>query len=108
VAQQQEWWNNYGPWLAGLYPDLWKEISNMASKRGRAIYDWGPAIEDVGLRRLLEMAGFKKVIDEIGTKKFVEEIGTKQVLEEIEVTDLLASLTPEKRRELDRLMHPTR
>lgn len=79
-------WQTYGSLLGALFPDQRKEFEIMAAKRGRGETDL-----DIVLANLLEQAG---------PKKLVEGGGLRKIIDKISVDDLLAQLTPERRREL--------
>jgi hypothetical protein len=93
----------YGGWMASLHSSAWKEIEAMVRRTSKGLtIDLRPAIESLGLGQVIEQVGTKRVIEEIGSKRFIEEIGSKRLFEEIDLEDLLANLSPAKRRELKR------
>jgi hypothetical protein len=121
VAEQPKLQQCYGGWMASLHSSAWKEIEAMVRKTSKGLtIDLRPAIESLGLGQVIEQVGTKRVIEEIGSKRFLEEIGgkrfleeigskrfleevgSKRFLEEIDLDDLLANLSPAKRRELKR------
>ncbi len=112
VVEQPKLQQLYGGWMASLHPSAWQEIEAMVRKTGKSvIFDMEPAIEALGLDRIIETVGTKRVVDligakrfleEIGPKRFLKEVGSKRFLEEIDLVDLLANLSPAKRRELKR------
>jgi len=57
---------------------------------------------ELDIRPSVEFLGLEKVIDQIGKKRVLDQIGKKRVLEELDVDDILANLSPAKRRELQR------
>jgi hypothetical protein len=98
--------------MASLHSSAWKEIEAMVRRTSKGLtIDLRPAIESLGLGQVIEQVGTKRVIEEIGSKRFIEEIGSKRFIEEIgskrlfeeiDLEDLLANLSPAKRRELKR------
>ena len=62
-------------------------------KREKLVFDFRPWIEELGV---------EGVIDQIGEKRVLDHIGKKRVLERLDVDDILANLSPAKRRELQR------
>jgi hypothetical protein len=84
----------YGGWLASLHPTAWKEIEAMARIAGKRLnFDIRPAIESLGLDRVIERVGLDRVIEQVGAKELIKRIGLDR---------LLASLSPAERRELKR------
>jgi hypothetical protein len=112
VVEQPKLQQLYGGWMASLHSSAWKEIEAMVRKTSKGLtIDLRPAIESLGLgvvieqvgsKRVIEEIGSKRVIEEIGSKRVIEEIGSKRFLEEIDLDDLVANLSPAKRRELKR------
>jgi hypothetical protein len=66
--------------------------------RKQLIFDWRPALDTVGLKRLLEQAG---------TDNVIEEIGKKEILARLDVDDVLAHWPAAKRRALKRRLEET-
>jgi hypothetical protein len=112
VVEQPKLQQLYGGWMASLHSSAWKEIEAMVRRTSKGLtIDLRPAIESLGLGQVIEQVGTKRVIEEIGSKRFIEEIGSKRFIEEIgskrlfeeiDLEDLLANLSPAKRRELKR------
>jgi hypothetical protein len=111
----------YGGWMAGLHAVAWKEVEVMVRRAGKDPWiDLEPAIDamgvdrivaQIGVQRFIELLGAKRFIDEYGSKRFIEEfgskrlieeIGSKRLIEEIGLEGLLANLSPADRRELKR------
>jgi hypothetical protein len=84
----------YGGWLASLHPTAWKEIETMARTMGKRLtFDIRPAIESLGLDRVIDQVGIDRVIEQIGEKELIKRIGLDR---------FIASLSPRERRELKR------
>jgi hypothetical protein len=112
VVEQPELQQRYGGWMASLHPRAWQEIEAMVRKSGKGLkIDLEPAIEAMGLgriidqvgaKRVIEEVGAKRVIEEVGAKRVIEEVGAKRVIEEMGLDGLLANLSLAQRRELKR------
>jgi hypothetical protein len=119
VASQADLWAVYSGWLATMFPGLWEEVKQMASRAKRGpILDFRPIIEkigldefvrQVGLKRMIEEMGLKQVIQEVGLKQVIQEVGlkevikeagAKQVIDEMGMDELVSVLTPAERKEL--------
>ncbi len=84
----------YGGWLATLHPAAWKEIETVARTMGKkALFDIRPAIESLGLDRVIEQVGLDRVIEQVGLDRVIEQVG---------IDRWLASLSPAQRREVER------
>ncbi len=115
----------YGTRFASLHKDIWREVEAMArKKRQEPEIDIRPAVEWVGLSKAIKQIGEKEIIKEIGEKEFIRQIGEKEVIKQIgekevikqigkkkivdeflDVDDIVASLSPEKRRQLARRLN---
>jgi len=85
VLEQPALQAQYAGWLASLHPAAWKEVEVMARAAGKKFQiDLRPAIEHLGL------------------EKVIEQVGKKRVMKLFSLDDILASLSPEQRRELKR------
>jgi uncharacterized protein with von Willebrand factor type A (vWA) domain len=101
VAEQPGLQRLYGGWLASLHATAWKEVETMARATGkRLLFDIRPAIESLGLDRVIEQVGIERVIEQIGIERVVEQFGKKEVIKWIGIEDWLAHLSPAERREL--------
>ena len=81
----------YGGWVVELFPDLSKELKEMARTKGKGPnLSWGPVIEAIGEKELIRQIG-----PELLMKALFKEVGPEQVLEAA-----IAKLTPEQLREL--------
>jgi hypothetical protein len=77
-----------------LYPHLKDEVNQMMQQLGEEpILDFRPAIELVGLQRVIDQVGLQRVINEVGPEKVLAVLG---------VEGILAHLTPEQLQELKR------
>src|SRR5262249_25106107 len=61
---------------------------------------WNRVIEKLGRKELIEHLDKKELIKQIGKKELIEQIGKKELVELLTIEDLLANLSPAKRREL--------
>ncbi len=96
IASQADLWQLYGPWLATMFPKLWKEAKQMARRAKQGpVFDFRPVIEEIGLEGLIRQIGLKRMIEEMGPQRVIKEVGLKE---------LVAKLTPEQREELRRLL----
>jgi hypothetical protein len=103
VAEQPNLQQLYGGWVASLHPEVWKEVEAMARAAGKGLkIDLQAAIDAMGLGRIVEQVGVRRVVDLIGIDSFLEQLGKKEVLERMDVDELVANLSPAKRRELKR------
>src|SRR5262245_15743524 len=94
VLEQPELRQLYGGWLASLHATAWKEIEAMARTMGKRLnFDIRPAVESLGLDRVIEQVGIDRVIQQVGEKEVVRRIGLEC---------WLANLSPAERRELKR------
>jgi len=85
VVEQASLQELYGGWMAYLHPVAWKEVEDMARATGKRLkFDSRPAVEALGLDRIIEQVGEKEVIKRIGLDRW------------------LANLSPAERRELKR------
>ncbi len=94
LDKQRDLWPIYSTWLATLFPDLWEEIEKMAKQKAR-----GPVLD---LRPVIEKMGLGKVIEQVGIDRVIEQLGPARVLEHYSVDTLLANLSPQRKRELQR------
>lgn len=97
------------------------EIEAMARAAGKKLpFDIRPAIDMLGLDRVLEQVGIDRVVEEVGVDRvaeqvgvdrvvekvgvdrFIQEVGDKELIRRIGMDRLLASLSPAERRELKR------
>src|SRR5205823_13279570 len=87
VVGQPKLLARYGGWLAGLHPEVWKEVEAMARTAKRELkIDLRPAIESLGIRRVLEQVGVDRVIEalrEVGADRVIEALGEKEVMRHI-------------------------
>jgi hypothetical protein len=121
VLEHRELQERYGGWLASLHPTAWREVEAMAQAIGKKVkLDLRPAINylgldkvidqvgldrviaEVGLDRVIAEVGLDRVIAEVGPKRVIEQLGVKDVVKQIGMDRLLASLSPAERRELKR------
>ncbi len=84
----------YGGWMATLHPRAWEEIDAMVRRAGKTL--------TIDLRPAIEMLGLKRVIEQVGTKRVAEALDKQELVNAIDLDDLLANLSPAKRRELKR------
>jgi hypothetical protein len=99
----------YGGWLASLHPTAWKEIEAMArTMRKRLDFDIRPAVESLGLDRVIDQVGIDRVIDQVGIDRVIEQIGEKELIKRIGLDRFLSSLSPKERRELKRRLQEWR
>jgi len=103
-VEQAELQQLYGGWMASLHPSAWKEIEAMVRRAGKGSLkiDLEPAIDAMGVDRIIETLGAKRVIEGIGAKRLIDAIGSKRFIEEVGLEDFLANLSPADRRELKR------
>src|SRR5207253_1532606 len=74
----------YGGWLASLHPTAWKEVEAMARATGRRLlFDIRPAIESLGLDRVVEQVGIDRVIESVGIDRVIESVGIDRVIESV-------------------------
>jgi hypothetical protein len=112
VVERPDLQQRYGGWAATLHPAAWKEVEAMAKTAGKALQiDLRPAIESLGLDRVLDQVGIDRVIDEVGIDRVIErvgldrviaEVGDKELVKQMGLDRILASLSPAERRELKR------
>jgi hypothetical protein len=103
VADSSELQQRYGGWVASLHPTAWKEVEAMAKATGIPLpIDLRPAIESLGLDRVLEQIGIDRVIEQIGPDRVIERLGDKELIKRIGLDRFLAGLSPTDRRELKR------
>jgi hypothetical protein len=103
VVEQPKLQQLYGGWMASLHPSAWKEIEAMVRKTGKGPWvDLAPAIEAMGVDRIIDQVGIKRVVELLGAKRLIDEVGSKRVVEEIGLETFLANLSPAARRELKR------
>ena len=96
LAGRPALWQQYAGWLATLHPELWEEIRDMGTTRGKKSgFHLQPVIAEVGL---------KNVIEEVGLKNVIEEVGAERVIAEMGLPWLLSKMTTGQRRELKRLL----
>ncbi len=95
VLAQSEWWRVYGLWLASLHPQLWKEILEMARRRGGE--------PDLDYDTLLEaLGGWEGIAQKVGgVEKLIEILHRAGRLPEV-MKELIPHLTPAEREELKR------
>jgi hypothetical protein len=101
-VEQPELQQRYGGWMASLHSSAWKEIEAMVRKAGKGYLkiDLEPAIDAMGVDRIIETLGVKRVIEGIGADRLIEALGSKRFIEELGLEDLLANVSPADRREL--------
>ncbi len=97
----------YGGWLASLHPAAWREIEDMARTMGKRLeFDIRPAIESLGLDRVIEPVGLDRLVEQAGIDRIIEEIGVARIvrflIERSGLDGLVASLSSARRRELKR------
>jgi len=112
VLEQPELQELYGGWLASLHPAAWKEVETMARTTRRTLkFDIRPAVESlgldrvleqVGIDRVLEQVGIDRVIEQVGIDRLIEQVGEKEVIRHFGLDRLLASLSTAERKELKR------
>ncbi len=94
VLEQPSLQRLHGGWLASLHPTAWREIEAMARAMGKRLdFDIRPAVESLGLDRVIEQVGIDRVIEQVGEKELIQRIGLDR---------FLANLSPAQRRELKR------
>jgi hypothetical protein len=68
----------------------------MARTAGKSLhFDIRPAVESLGLDRVIEQVGIDRIIEHIGVKKLINHIGLARIV---------ASLSAAERKELRRLL----
>ena len=102
VIEHSEVRKQYAPWLLTLHNQAWTEARTMSHTTDELEFDIRPAIEYLGLDRVIEQVGLEQVIKQVGLARLVDEIGLERVLAHVGMDRLLASLTPAQRRELKR------
>jgi hypothetical protein len=103
VLEQPVLQERYGGWLATLHPSAWKEIESMArTLKKKLLFDIRPAIESLGLDRVIEQVGLDRVIEQIGLERVIEHVGEKHLIKEIGVERFVANLSPSEKKELKR------
>lgn len=112
VVEQPGLQQLYGGWLANLHPTAWKEIEAMARAAGKKLlFDVRPAIEYLGLDKVIEQVGVDRVIEQVGIDRVIEQVGIdrviaqlgeREVIKRIGLDRLVANLSPAERRELKR------
>src|SRR5205085_64585 len=97
LAGNAELWARYGGWLASLHPAVFAEVEDMARKpKNPPFLDLSVVIEKMGLPFVIEQAGVERVAEFLGTKKLIQAMGGAK--------EFVAKLSPEDRRELQRLL----
>lgn len=92
LVRHSSLWRQYGGWLATLQSDVWEEVEAMAkTKRKKFDFDFGPLVETVGL---------KPVLDAFGAERVMKELGPEQVAQFLESDASVEQLSPETRRRL--------
>jgi hypothetical protein len=82
-------WTHYGAWIELKEPEIWQEISQMASKK-KLVEDYGP---------------FIAILKETNNlKRFLEGIGAEQALAAFGEEEILANLPPERREKLRQML----
>jgi hypothetical protein len=103
VLEQPELQQQYAGWLASLHPAAWREIEAMARTAGKKLkMDLRPAIDYLGLDRVIAQVGIDRVIAQVGIDRVIAHLGDREVIRRIGLDRLLASLSPAERRELKR------
>jgi hypothetical protein len=114
----------YAGWLASLHPAVWKEVEDMVRTTGKKLnLDLRPAIdylgldrvieqvgidrviEQVGIDRVIEQVGIERVIEHVGLERLLKKVGEKEVIKRIGVERWLANLSAAERREVKRRLH---
>jgi hypothetical protein len=72
-----------------------------AARKGLTI-DIRPAIEMLGLDKVIDQVGIDRVIEQAGIDRVIAQIGDKQVIKRIGIDRWLANLSPAERREVKR------
>jgi hypothetical protein len=95
-----------------VHSAAWKETETMARTAGKRLdFDIRPAIDSLGLDRVLEQVGIDRVVEQVGIDRVVEQVridrvikqvGEKELIRRIGLDRFLASLTAAERRELKR------
>jgi hypothetical protein len=93
VIEHSEVREHYAPWLLTLHSQAWTEARTMSHSTEELEFDIRPAVEYLGLDRVIEQVGLEQVINQVGMDRFIEHVGMDR---------LLASLTPAQRRDLKR------
>src|SRR5262249_9392998 len=76
VLEQPKLEQQYGGWVASLHPAAWKEIEAMARATGKKLnLDLRPAIEYLGLDRVIGQVGLDRVIEQVGLREIVKHVG---------------------------------
>ncbi len=114
LGASRDLWLPYSGWLVSAHPALAKEVTRMGRAKARKFaldlrpviehLGWQEVIRQTGLKALLDELGAKRVLDELGAKRVLDELGPKQVLDELGLDQLVAQLSPQQRRELQRLL----
>src|SRR5581483_287751 len=72
IVEQPALQARYGGWLATLHPQAWKEVEKMArTAKKRLVLDIRPAVETLGLDRVIEQVGLDRVIEQIGLDRVI-------------------------------------
>jgi hypothetical protein len=87
LGQSRDLWPAYSGWLASAHPALAKEVAGMGrAKTGKSFFDFRAVIEHLGWQEVIRQTGLKSLLDEVG------------------LDQLVAQLSPQQRRELQRLL----
>jgi hypothetical protein len=100
--------SNYGNWLALREPEIWKEVSQMATgQEGTRQEDFTLFVDFArqtgNVKRLIETVGVKDALGYLGIKEVVDAVGANQVLASMGAEEFWAGLSPEHREELLRV-----
>jgi len=108
VLQHPELQQLYSGWVATLHQRAWKEAEAMGRTAKKDLFDIRPAIEWLGLDRVIEQVGLERVIEQVGLERVMDQIGIDRVIEQLGPEELLKRILPTlsqaKRRELKRLL----
>jgi hypothetical protein len=112
VLEHPQLQQRYGGWVASLHPTAWKEIEAMARTAGKGLnFDIRPAVESLGLDRVIEQVGLDRVIQEIGIDRVIEKLGIRRAIEKLGEKEvikclgldrIIANLSAAERKELRR------
>lgn len=103
VVDKPELQKEYAGWIAALHSEIWKEVENMARIGGKKVlFDIRPAVESLGLKRVIDQVGLGRVIEAVGADRVMEEIGEREVRCWLNVERYVAGLSPAERQELKR------
>jgi len=96
IVEEPGFWELYGPLLGALHPNVYQEAQRMAKSKGKR--------GGLDLRPFINQVGVKKFIDVIEVGEYIDTVGPKKVIKAIGVERFVANLTAEERQELKKLL----